>query len=103
MSAERVTNGEGERESEATRAEVMTDEESGKAVWRNPLVRKVAVSAAALLVAFLLGLIPMWLVARDRAHVALAWGSQRGEVLERLAAARGTTPRPAPARAGGDP
>ncbi|CAN5369608.1 hypothetical protein BH20ACI2_BH20ACI2_17720 [soil metagenome] len=42
------------------------NEESTKTVWQNPKVRKVVIVAAVLIVVFLLGLIPMWLTARDR-------------------------------------
>lgn len=37
-----------------------------KTVWQNPQVRKVVISAAVLILVFLLGLIPMWMTARDR-------------------------------------
>ncbi|MDQ4121181.1 MAG: hypothetical protein M3209_07025 [Acidobacteriota bacterium] len=37
-------------------------------VWQNPLIRKVAIAGTALLVAFLLGFIPMWLRSRDNAN-----------------------------------
>lgn len=43
-------------------------EEKLKAIWRNPLFRKVVIYAAVLLVVFLLGFIPMWLTARERAR-----------------------------------
>jgi hypothetical protein len=42
------------------------DEESTKTLLQNPQVRKVVIVAAVLIVVFLLGLIPMWLTARDR-------------------------------------
>lgn len=37
-------------------------------VWQNPVIRKVVIAVVALLVAFLLGFIPMWLRARDSAN-----------------------------------
>ena len=37
-----------------------------KTVWQNPQVRKVVIAAAVLILVFLLGLIPMWMTARDR-------------------------------------
>ena len=42
------------------------NEESTKTVWQNPHVRKGVITAAVLISVFLLGLIPMWLTARDR-------------------------------------
>ena len=42
------------------------NEESTKTVWQNLQVRKVAIAAAVLILVFLLGLIPMWMTARDR-------------------------------------
>ncbi len=42
------------------------NEESTKTVWQNLQVRKVVIAAAVLILVFLLGLIPMWMTARDR-------------------------------------
>ena len=42
------------------------NEESTKTVLQNPQVRKVVFAAAVLILVFLLGLIPMWMTARDR-------------------------------------
>jgi len=42
------------------------NEESTKTVWQNPQVRKGVITAAVLISVFLLGLIPMWMTARDR-------------------------------------
>lgn len=47
-------------------AEKRTSEQSTKTIWQNPQVRKLASYAAVLIVVFLLGLIPMWLTARER-------------------------------------
>jgi len=48
-------------------AEKSTNEKSTKTIWQNPQVRKVVIYAVVLIVVFLLGLIPMWLTARERA------------------------------------
>lgn len=48
--------------------EKTTNEKITKGISQNPLVRKVAISAGVLLIVFLLGLIPMWLTARNRAY-----------------------------------
>ncbi len=42
------------------------DEESTKTVLQNPQIRKGVITAAVLILVFLLGLIPMWMTARDR-------------------------------------
>ena len=39
-----------------------------KSIWQNERVRRIIFCAAGLLIAFLIGLIPMWLKARTRAH-----------------------------------
>ena len=58
------------------------DEESTKTLLQNPQVRKVVIVAAVLIVVFLLGLIPMWLTARDRG--ARLAETQRELKLEQL-------------------
>ena len=47
-------------------AEKRTNEQSTKHGWQNPQVKKLVNYAAVLIVGFLLGLIPMWLTARER-------------------------------------
>ncbi|HEY6047093.1 MAG TPA: hypothetical protein VIU65_10860 [Pyrinomonadaceae bacterium] len=37
-------------------------------IWQNPRVRRIILCAAGLVIAFLIGLIPMWLKARTRTH-----------------------------------
>ncbi|MDT5063009.1 MAG: hypothetical protein QOH63_3468 [Acidobacteriota bacterium] len=48
-------------------AEKSIDERPVKIVRQNPLLKKIALYAVGLFVGFLLGFIPMWLTARDRA------------------------------------
>jgi hypothetical protein len=38
----------------------------GNSIWQNERVRRVLLYAAALLIAFLLGLVPMWMTAHER-------------------------------------
>ena len=45
-----------------------TSRGSGSSIWRNERVRRLVLSAAVLLVVFLLGLVPMWMTARGRAR-----------------------------------
>jgi hypothetical protein len=49
-------------------AEKSIDERPVKIVRQNPLLKKIALYAIGLIVGFLLGFIPMWLTARDRAN-----------------------------------
>jgi hypothetical protein len=49
-------------------AEKSIDEKPVKIVRQNPALKKIALYAIGLLVGFLLGFIPMWLTARDRAQ-----------------------------------
>ncbi|MDT4954881.1 MAG: hypothetical protein QOJ02_3019 [Acidobacteriota bacterium] len=49
-------------------AEKSFDEKPVKIVRQNPLLKKIALYAVGLIVGFLLGFIPMWLTARDRAN-----------------------------------
>ena len=44
------------------------DEKPVKIVRQNPVLKKIALYAVGLIVGFLLGFIPMWLTARDRAN-----------------------------------
>jgi hypothetical protein len=39
-----------------------------KSIWQNERLRRILFCAAGLVIAFLIGLIPMWLTARTRAH-----------------------------------
>ena len=39
-----------------------------RSIWQNERVRRLILCAAGLLIAFLIGLIPMWIAARTRAH-----------------------------------
>lgn len=48
--------------------EKKTDEKSPNPIWQNSLIGKIAIYAAVLLVVFLLGFVPMWLTARERAY-----------------------------------
>lgn len=48
-------------------ADKKTDEKSQNPNKQNPLIRKIAIYAAAILVAFMLGFVPMWMTARERA------------------------------------
>jgi hypothetical protein len=45
-----------------------TSEKSPEPIWQNPLIRKIAKYTTVLLVVFLLGFVPMWLMARQRAN-----------------------------------
>lgn len=49
-------------------AEKKTDEKSQNPDKQNPLIGKTAIYAAVLLVVFMLGFVPMWLTARERAN-----------------------------------
>lgn len=46
----------------------VTSRGRGSSIWRNERVRRLVLSAAVLLVVFLLGLVPMWMTARGRAR-----------------------------------
>lgn len=48
--------------------EKKTDEKSQNPGKQNPLIGKTAIYAAVLLVVFMLGFVPMWLTARERAN-----------------------------------
>lgn len=48
--------------------EKKTDEKSQNPNKQNPLIGKIAIYAAVLLVVFMLGFVPMWLTARERAN-----------------------------------
>jgi hypothetical protein len=63
-------------------AERSIDEKASKTVQQNPLFKKIALYAVGLIAGFLLGFIPMWLTARDRAH-QLA-GAQQELKLSRM-------------------
>jgi len=39
-----------------------------RSIWQNERVRRIILCAAGLLIAFLIGLVPMWVTARTRAH-----------------------------------
>jgi hypothetical protein len=39
-----------------------------RSIWQNEKVRRIILCAAGVVIAFLIGLIPMWLTARTRAH-----------------------------------
>lgn len=52
------------------------DEKATKTVRPNPLFKKIALYAVGLVVGFLLGFIPMWLTARDRANQLAAAGQE---------------------------
>jgi hypothetical protein len=39
-----------------------------RSIWQNERVRRIILCAAGLVIAFLIGLIPMWVTARTRAH-----------------------------------
>lgn len=41
---------------------------SGNSIWQNERVRRLILYAAVLLVVFLVGLVPMWMTARERAR-----------------------------------
>ena len=45
-----------------------TSRNSGNSIWQNERVRKVVLYAAVLVIVFLLGLVPMWIMARSRAR-----------------------------------
>ena len=45
-----------------------TSRSSGNSIWQNERVRRVILYAAVLLGVFLLGLVPMWMTARERAR-----------------------------------
>lgn len=45
-----------------------TDRTSGNSAWQNPRVRRTAIYAAILLGVFLLGFVPEWMKARERAR-----------------------------------
>ncbi len=47
--------------------EKKTNERGPNPTWQNPLIKKIAIYGAVLLVVFLLGLVPVWLTARERA------------------------------------
>jgi hypothetical protein len=49
-------------------SERSVDERATKTVRQNPLLKKIAIYAVGIVVGFLLGFIPMWLTARDRAN-----------------------------------
>lgn len=44
----------------------VTSRSPGNPIWQNERVRRLVLYAAALLVVFLLGLVPMWMTARER-------------------------------------
>ncbi|HEX7175865.1 MAG TPA: hypothetical protein VF240_11455 [Pyrinomonadaceae bacterium] len=45
-----------------------TSRSSGNSIWQNERVRRLILYAAVLLVVFLVGLVPMWMTARERAR-----------------------------------
>src|SRR5919206_418475 len=45
-----------------------TSRSRGNSIWQNERIRRLVLYAAVLLVAFLLGLVPMWMTARERAR-----------------------------------
>ena len=68
-------------------AEKSLDEKPVKIVGQNPLFKKVALYAVGLVVGFLLGFIPMWLTARDRANqLAVAQQELRLSRMENMLA-----------------
>lgn len=48
--------------------EQLTTQGGGNSIWQNERVRRFGIYAAVLIVVFLLGLVPMWMTARSRAH-----------------------------------
>ena len=48
--------------------EQLTNQGGGNSIWQNERVRRFGIFAAIVLVVFLLGLVPMWMTARKRAH-----------------------------------
>ncbi|HUE83992.1 MAG TPA: hypothetical protein VMM84_17950 [Pyrinomonadaceae bacterium] len=48
--------------------EQLTNQGSGNSIWKNERVWRFGIYAAVLIVVFLLGLVPMWMTARSRAH-----------------------------------
>lgn len=45
-----------------------TSRSSGNSIWQDERVRKIVLYAAVLVIVFLLGLVPMWIMARSRAR-----------------------------------